>query len=60
MCRTHQALFSHSNSFQMCVYILYIVSTNNCITDKVINLIGYEINIYRPRSNIRLSLELLY
>ena len=44
----------------MCVYILYIVSTNNCITDKVINLIGYEINIYRPRSNIRLSLELLY
>ena len=43
MCRTHQALFSHSNSFQMCVYILYIVSTNNCITDKVINLIGCKV-----------------
>ena len=38
MCRTRPALFSHSNSFQMCVYILYIVSTNNCITDKVNNL----------------------
>ena len=49
MCRTHQALFSHSNSFQMCVYILYIVSTNNCITDKVNNLTAVRLLTLRPK-----------
>ena len=49
MCRTRPALFSHSNSFQMCVYILYIVSTNNCITDKVNNLTAVRLLTLRPK-----------
>ncbi len=49
MCRTRPALFCHSNSFQMCVYILYIVSINNCITDKVNNLTAVRLLTLRPK-----------